>query len=501
MSERACYVERGDGGATLTGLRIIGANADDRWTPDPADEPAIRAARAAAWIAERLRASGSAPLDALVLDAGAAMCSWISVPTDDPTVVAAACEQSEMLPILDRDEGLAGPASAATVQVLVEPGTLAAARSGAATSRRLAAFADRDVLARLLIDGLDERAIRIGRASSLLHEIARAWDPASPAAPSAERASERIVATNVPMCAVVVADPAGRLLWSWSSSGALEACGSMLVGSGVRPEHISRLAMDWLAWAAQLGRCPARLVCVGKLDEGLTLAELGHALARTWGGATVDAVEDDDPIGTTLRRCVAAPASIDDPRTGLVRLSNRPGRVHRAMWRWGAIAIAMLAALLGVVGWRWWLQAGTLRTAAATLDTTWHAEIAQAAPDLAASERPLAELRSKVDALRPKRLTGPVQRPQPILDELRIVSEQISGYELVRLTMGSGLALAPKITVRVTSTLDGEMLKQAFQRLDGSHVAWDGGFNSQYDRDDLVGFDLQGIWYPQEDEP
>ncbi len=497
MSPRACYIERSEGGSRIVGLRLIGDRTDDRWAAPADDTPAAVLAAAAGWIAQRLRGAGESSLTRLSLDSAGTMCSWVSTPSDDPMIVAAACEQTDMLPIVEKDEPLAGPVSPASVQVLAEPGTL---RAGA-PARRVAALADRDVIGRLLADELDERGIHIEHAGSFLHDIARAWDPAAPGADSARREGENIVESQPPLCAVVVVEPGGRLSWSWSTAGALDAGGTLLVGGATAAEHVQRLTMDWLAWSAQLGRVPVRIVCVGVSAGGLSLGEFAQALARTWGRATTDAVEDEDPVGTTLRRAMGPGSSPDDPRGALVRLSNRPGRLHRGMWRWGAIALAALAAFLGVVSWHWWAMAGDLRTLAATHETTWRAEIAQAVPDLAASERPMTELRSRVETLRPKKPTSPVPAAKPILEELRLVSEQISGYELVRLSMGSGLQLAPRISLRVTDTRDAEELGETFRTLTGSNVAWTWGFNPTNDTRGRIGCDLQGLWHATEPGP
>jgi hypothetical protein len=136
-----------------------------------------------------------------------------------------------------------------------------------------------------------------------------------------------------------------------------------------------RVISEWLAWAAQLGLVPARVVCVGPTDtiasglsdggedgaiDGGGMAAVGQALVVRWPGAAATVVLDEDPIGATLRRDAesvdagALRLAAGEPAEGggLRDLSARPGRLSRVMHWWLAGAIAAGAGLVGVGAWR-----------------------------------------------------------------------------------------------------------------------------------------------------
>lgn len=280
---------------------------------------------------------------------------------------------------------------------------------------RYAVLAVPDATVRVLLDELDAKGIEIDRVLSVWHALAMAWDGAR--AP-ASRARGEIEADAVPS-AIIAVEPGpgggGRLVWAWTRSGELVAGGSMRLSQVVQKfqppaapigplesvdlatpdagaqarrvteeaepeqsiefttEDAGRLSMDWLAWSAQLGHCPRRVVCLsvpnlqagGRGPQGL-LAMLG----RAWPGATIDGAIHDDPIGATLGRLAGlgndaeaeySPATRADasalplsarPREALVGLSARPGRADRRMYQWIGASLCAGAALIAALGYQ-----------------------------------------------------------------------------------------------------------------------------------------------------
>lgn len=310
--------------------------------------------------------------------------------------------------------------------VLAKLTTKAAGDAPATRKRRLAVLSIPDAPVRVFLDELDRLKIDAGAVLSLWHTIAAAWDPGRPtrdgSRPDASTNGHSTVADSAqPVTATVLIEPSGRLLWSWSASGDLLAAGSMklrvhhrvssaaaasagsgdagtlalmdleqhpsspaehgarrIAGTGtldasgeqavvdVSAAQIGRLTMDWLAWSAQLGLTPDRIVCMGADAEAISATgdpvSLAQSLAEAWPGATVDVVSHRDPIGATLSRVrmlpnlgapQASPAAAGpdrpaarpamNPQAGLVQLSGRAGRADRSLYRWVALGIALLA--------------------------------------------------------------------------------------------------------------------------------------------------------------
>ncbi len=252
------------------------------------------------------------------------------------------------------------------------------------------------------------------------------------------RKDSAVISTSEPVSAVVLLDPAGRLCWAWSRGGRLIAAGSQRLrtlelakaapsmpmgddevltgarrlagvdalpgvaggggaggagrvggvgGSGgatmggetslmleVSRFDAGRVTGEWLAWAAQLGVAPARIVCLGPdqivatgLGDGAGLAAVGQALTRSWPGAGAAAIEHDDPVLATLGRLAGSDADGPDAESAeadggrmLMELSSRPGKLSRAMHWWLALCGLGGAAALCVLAWR--LEAGVTET-------------------------------------------------------------------------------------------------------------------------------------------
>lgn len=549
MSGRVCYLARSDRGARLVAVRLVGEHADDVWlAPDARDDaapsPADDAAAAAAWVAERLAAAGAASLALLCLDVDGATCSWLTAPSTDPAVLAAAAAQRENAAADASAASLSAPVALteASIQALADdeppapaaglrrvlPGRERAEHANGA-GRRLAILAVPDVIARLFIDALDERGIAVDAAASLWHAMALAWDPAGPSAPGAAARADRVVASSAGVTAVVLIDPAGRLVWSWSHAGELLAGGAVRLlpahaaatadlregalarraddappaPPAVTPADISRLTTDWLAWSAQLGHVPSRILCIGPPvesdGEALGPAELGEALGRAWEGVTIDLGVHDDPVGATLARAARLPAGAaapaDDPRAGLLALGRRPGRAHRALHQWGAAAVLAAALVLFVIGWNAWEQADDAQGRRVRYEQQANALVAEVVPN--AANNPLAPrmLKDMLDKLKNDRGEAGRRPAKPILSELETVSVVLASMPgaLIEDMYLRDDSVMVKLSVPDTRTA--ELILESLSSIEGSNVDWKGSFDSRSSRaGDRHIYTLLGAW-------
>jgi|GEM_PF-637779 len=525
-----CYVTRSGSGSMIRGLRLVAAGLAREWTAPEAQSvssvdsdgpsPAVGAARAGAeFIAQTLAQVGMKRLSAVCLDADGAVCAWLSAPSPEASIVRATIEQSS----LEADASGAGVGAArllslstaapgtgsisdVSVQALATPsrgieGGRAAGGAGTgggvrgfasrlrpgksverapASKERYAVLAVPDAPVRVLIDELDARGIEIGAVVTLWHAMASGWDPGAGEGESA------------PPTAVVLVEPEGRLVWSWSRGGELLAGGTMRLSTfsaraepgkalapvdggaagGGAPAHAGvsvdfsvadagRLAMDWLAWSAQLGQCPRRVVCLASPNTGSSAsgdgpAVLGRLLARVWPGTTIDAVVHADAVGATLGRLAGLgprpshPSTAETnardalppgqrPRSALTDLSTRPGRADRAQYRWAAGAMVALALLVGATAWQIYRSVDAVRERAADAikqrstvldelrvlvkdDNLPRLGRTQLDDRLAGAQKQLQDV---LKVLRP---------PRPVLDETARLLEALDGIPGVKLT-------------------------------------------------------------------
>lgn len=516
MSGRVCYLGRTDRGDRLAVVRLVGAGSDQAWDAFGAvDAVGVRheIGEAAAWIAERA-SRGDGPrgeVEVVCVDVEGGTCGWVTSPSAETSVVAAAVAGVEG----DAWGGETGNVEA-TVQALAgapaKAGVLAGVRrrSGKAApepARKLAVVRVPDVPVKLLVDALDERGVAVGRVMSLWQAMALSWDPSGPAASGDAVRGERVVASSSAVSAVVLLDPSGRLVWSWSRDGELVAGGSIRLAperttedpggrlpasSSVHlgPQEVGRLINDWIAWSLQLGQVPVRVLCLGpegaEEADGLTPAALGSSLGKAWPGATVDLVVHEDPIGATLLRLARTDwvaGEAEEERTTLVALTRRPGRSHRAMFRWAALAV--LAGALGLVGvaWRAWSTGEKALKVANAAEENVKSIVSRAAPPKNQVEQaifdasPRAYLEGKI---RDKRLslspTGGLEAAKPILPELETLSYVLAmkGVEVEDLQLQSTLAM---VYVVVADTPTYENVMSALGDIGGSHITWKSTFS------------------------
>jgi hypothetical protein len=535
LSEIVCYIERTERGLLPVRLRLVSTRLEEAWAfPDVASDDRAALQRglheAAAWVAERLKAHGRGALGAIVLDADGSLCSWVSTPSADPDAIEAmlrhagapAAEEDAMHAVgsppqlsLSGDVQTPGGASVqplgAAVFAVAGPGESAApargAPGGGAVRRRLGVLVVPDATVRLLLDELDAQGVGVRRLVAVWHAVAEAFDLTGGAA-----RAERVVAHAQATTAQVLVDGvSGRLLWVWSRGGEPIAAGSFrLVRSGVGDQahavlaraDLARLASEWIAWSTQLGASPSRVRAL--LPDGSWSAEesLGESVAAVWPGATADITFDSDPVGAALARFAEGiDGTHGEPEAmpAIVTLQSRPGRQHRAMYRWGAAAIMLAAGVMGVAAFVVHQSATEAEAEAAAARTEWRRVAGEVYPlvnegSTAAQSfdgYAVGELRAELE--RRRQLVAPVQATpeKPILPELETLSMVLGNpdYQLTRLDLSSNAVI---IDVTVPDTAAYEELVESLSRIAGSAVRqWErspravpGGIRAQ----------LTGLW-------
>lgn len=512
MSEVVCYIERAERGMLPLRLRLLSPRREDSWSfPDVLadDRAALQRglAEAAEWVARTLQAFGRSRLGALVLDSDGSLCSWVSTPSPDPDAIDAmlrhagssgpeedAAHAAGSPPHLALSSDLQTPGGASVQPLGVEPEPrqgllLRRAQPGPQTRQRLGVAVVPDATVRLLLDELDRRAVSIGRTVTVWHALAEAFG----AGDGASRA-DRVVSDASATIAAVVADPhAGRLAWVWSRNGAPVAAGAFRLaragaGEQVRTRleraDLARLASEWIAWSTQLGASPTRVRFLAPPDAWSDDASMGECVAAVWPGATTDISFDDDPLGAAL---VRFSESLDDggagaaPAGAIAALQARPGRQHRAMYRWSAVAVALAAGAMGVAAFLVHQSAQQAMAKAGEARAAWRATAAEILPSLndqlqsspAYDSRAVLDLQTELEERR--RQVAPVQvaPEKPVLAELETLSYVLSNsdYRLERLDISSSAVI---IDVTVPDTAAYEELVEALSRIGGSAVGqWD----------------------------
>ena len=522
MSVRICYLERGDRGQSLRRVRLVGQTTEAIF-PAQASDTALAPADAARWIKDQLdQLRDTESLSVLCMDTEGSACTWVSSPSTDADVVNVVARNGAAGS--GGDDGPRGNAAvdfyaAASIDSSVQ--ALAATDSEGAdntrrsrkkgpaapaeTAKRLPIVAITDVPARLLIDALDECGIAVEASQTLWHTAAAAWDPSwSPRAADASPNSP-LQAKVVPgVCATVVVDPKGRIIWCWSRNSALLLGGAMrlrmaapVVAGGeddasatssepARPvfgaEEVHRLTTEWLSWSVQTGHAPSHVVCVVTDDAPEQVSEFGQALGRLWPNSTVDAVMFADPIGATLSRAAGrieqtprGEPSLPAPMTMLVGLSRRPGREHRKLFVWSALAISGLALLAGVASVRLSKLADQARilaaesagrSAALVKDSFPEARVGPGYSLLKATTDEVARLRNLAEP--PKR----AEPPMPLLEELEAISLVTgnSNYGLESIDLESSSSAVLKLSIVANSLSEFEAMTEALNSIKGSNV-------------------------------
>ncbi len=462
------YVERDASGQRLTGLRLIGDQDEERFVV-PQDAEAADAPRVCAeWLETRIDASESSHIGLMCLDPRGAVCSWLDMPGSDPSVVRAAVRQKSAgawgdwpsMPGVETNETVEslvpiGGSSLKPLSASPETGggsALAIRKKPTgetgAKSRRSAVLALGDLPVRVLLDELDARKIEVLQVTSLWHAIASAWDPAA----EQRETDDPLVTTTRMDTAVILIEPGGRAEWAWCDEGKLLAAGSAMLEDGAlagdesaRRFASGRLAMDWLAWSAQLGRSPRRVFCLvdDDAERSPSAGAFGEAVAGVWPGASVDLVRAHDPVLSTFLRLRERTAGGKarrrlDGSQQIEDLTSRPGRAHRAMYRWAALVFVLGAVALVILGYKLRTSAGDALREAADTSAETNGLVLSELGEQADPLYPILSLQSAIDRAALERQTGDIEPVHPVLlalEELSVFSQYMTGVTITRLVV------------------------------------------------------------------
>jgi hypothetical protein len=500
MSARIVYLAQDPRSGKIRSLRLVNerlaGSAEQSWAArgdgqsEDSGELATQVAEtAAAWIAERLTSSEQSALDLslLCVDVEGSLCSWLSTPSTDLKTIETLARQ---VPTADSDAGSApltplahfaqSPLDA-SVQALgpeaALPATPPSKRGVVAPSKRIPVLVSADTPARLLLDALDARSVRVHRVTSLWQGLAAAWD----APPSGDPGL-----TTAATVATVLIDPVGRMVWSWSIRGTLLAAGTLRVpilrdesGADIvspGPDHAARLCAEWLSWSAQVGSGPTRITILAP-EGSPSAATFGEALTKLWKGATADFVTSPDPLLATLKRLAAqvevGSGAARPVADSLASLEDRPGSMHRSSHVWVAAGVATLAVALFVLAFRLSRDGSASDAAAGAYREQWTKLVESAVPGAMSSlDGPLLALQDEVDK-KEKDFKPPerVELALPILQELETLSMVLGSGEiqLDELDLDSGQNVV-RLRVTAASTERAEEIREALRAIGGSNI-------------------------------
>jgi len=465
-------------------------------SPNSGPEGAPSDARAAAeWLAERLSGNGRA-ISRLVVDTDGGVCSWVSATDTSPDVLRALVEQ----PFDQEDaEGTSRFPELPGETALETLGGAPAARKGSDTGHasRVSVLALPVVPARLLIDELDRLGIRVGEVEALWHAIGAAWDPAARASLGGANA-ERVISETVPVTGIILLDPAGRLVWTWSRGGEILAGGSQRIQTVrfgesepdrlergrtrqpvVAASDVARVASDWFAWSMQLGVTPTRIVVVGdpaEVEGGLDASGIGAALGKARPDAPVDIVREEDPVGRTLSFL----AGREPPaRAGISELTERPGRVHRAMYRWAAVALLVAACAVGAVAWRFLTIAGEVDGQIRQINKDYVDVAGEGGLNIATARLDADRRIAELEGSQPD-VASIVGKPNPVLAELEALSFVLASDDMtLQEIVFTDLTVSLKVQVQTTEAF--EALNQSIRSISGSVLDWRSTFSPSRD--------------------
>lgn len=593
-----CYLERAGGGSMIRRVRLVAAGMSRTWTaPEGSavssvggegggEGAAVGAARSSAqWVAQSLESVGLKRLAAVCADADGSVCAWLSAPNPEPAVIEATIAQSgadadgtgagigaARLLAMSAGSGAGGNIGDVSLQALATlertdetPALKDRMRAGlmrrspattGGRKSRYAVLAVPDAPLRVFMDELDALGVEVEAVMGLWHAMAAAWDPDLRKA----RTDDHLVSSDQPSSAVVLVEPAGRLVWAWTLAGELVAGGSMRLATVTRsnepgaaqagegalattdpnvstrrvapaagegPEastmvefssaDAGRLVMDWLAWSAQLGQCPQRVVCLAcpKLGspDGGGPESLARLMARVWPNATIDGVAHDDPVGATIGRLaglgndndpVVVTAQDDDlpaavrPRAALVGLSARPGRADRALHRWIAAALVAMAAVIGAAAYKVHQSVGTISgriTAMQDEKKTVLAGLGKAINQPAFDQMLPAQQNDMIEgAIRGQRdLLNKLRAPRPVIEETVRFLTALDGREDVKLMDFEVSPVAAVATLNVPDADTGPEILDQLRKLPGV-LPWDGSTPPGARADGSRVYKLTAIW-------
>ena len=428
----------------LAGARLVASGASREWTapalpddrPPSVREAKARAAAAASWVARDPDAKRR--IDAIYTDVDESMCIWMRATSAARPVVAA------QLRAMAQEWG--SDASVLAVEPLRAESSPAAKRphKAKATAKEddapeadalpdqvepagFAVIALPDAMTRLLVNAADAAGTRIGMVATVWHLMAEVGAPTE---------TEGVVGI------VAIDAAAGRVLWAWADAAGLVAGGSARLDAETPESTHRRVALDWLTWAAQLGRCPARMVVIGEQAK-----EWSEGFARSWQEVPATIIEAKDPMVALVDRAGKTPTAPQrSGRRSLARITHRPTRATRSRYQIAGAALALLLVATSSVAFRMWQKSAQWSEIAAQVRESSIAAVRDAWPEQTKTQqmtnpRRVAETLRETELRESKPFEAP-PRPRPILEEaFRIAAilaardtDAEDGDPLVRLT-------------------------------------------------------------------
>ncbi|MCB9838615.1 MAG: hypothetical protein H6813_04685 [Phycisphaeraceae bacterium] len=486
MSSTACYFD-----VSAETARLFAQAGESRWTPagDLADDdpfaPRKRLQDIAMWLTEGV--GSKKRIDLFCLGVSDSMCQWLSAPSAEMNVVAAAAR--------GKGEEWGPGAALGTIEPLTSPHQKAKRSEKQAPGRRsgthFPVLAIHDAPARVLLDALDRDGIRVGSIVSLWHAMCRAWDESLPT----ERVREELksgsdngsteTAAASPITAILVTTDDNALVWVWSRGRQLVTGGRAAL---IRAEHIDqtdstpttppsspladvcgRLALDWLTWSAQLGQTPERIIIISP-----DAREIATECERLWPTAPARLIPEIDPVKATIDRLSAGvPVKPEaDARTCIASLTNRPGRAHRRLNQWvGVILLGVAIAIIGL-GFRLHAQAGQYQQQERSFQAEIVGKLGDIDQRLARDPRPLLAIDNKINQLATTNegFEEPAL-PLPILTELMRVATALQGAEGVKIERIEITETRSTLRLQIPDTVTGERVIEALRTSDGK-IRW-----------------------------
>ena len=530
MSRVVCSIERAERGVLPRRIRLISDRSEESWAfPEiMADDRAAlqRGLREAAdWVAQRLKVQGRPELAAIVLDTDGSLCSWMTTSSTDPDAIDATLRQAGEPTEDDGAHALGSPPQlslaedvrvrgGATIQPLFGAPGRAAPSAGAPGGRvRVGVMAVPDSTVRLLLDELDAQGVGVGRIVTIWHAMAESLDR-----PTGGERGERVVAEGSSTSAQVIVDSySSRLLWSWSRGGIPLCSGAFRVerrgdsGVALGRREIARLATEWIAWSTQLGASPTRVRFVAPPDAWSDEDGMGERVAAAWPGATADITFDEDPAALVLAKFAQGTDEGDDAtRPALETLRARPGRQHRAMYRWGAATIVVAAAAMGVAAWQVQKSAGKVRAQASGARTEWRETAKSLLPAVAEGPaaarsfdgKAIADLRAEIDRRRQSLTPIRAAPEKPVLQELETLAFVLGNpeYEIQKIDVNGSAVV---VDVLVPDTAAYEELVASLNGIAGSSIgSWEKSPRSENRNGrQMIRVNLTGLWAQRPTQP
>jgi len=480
MSSIACYINNN---AQL--VRLLTPGSDSKWVPsndlDENDAFALRnrLADAANWLTSAV--GSKKRIDLVCLGVSDTMCRWLTAPSAEPSVIAAAAR--------GKGEEWGPGAGFGTIEPLTSPHRKAPKPgAGSRDESHFPVLTIRDAPTRVLLDDLDANGVRVGSVITFWHAMCRAWDETLPIDRAREELSggsdngDTELAAASPITAILTTTEDNSIAWAWSRGRRMITGGRAATphtehtdspeptaGAQTYDDAFGRIALDWLTWSAQLGQAPDRIIIISPDADAIA-----GQCDRLWPAAPHRQIPEIDPVAATLNRLISAdhikPES--DARTCVATLTNRPGRAHRKLNQW--VGVILLASAVGVIGlgWRFQRQSRDYRKQEQGFQATITEKLSVIDDRLARDPRPVRALENRINELA-EGTEGFVEpeSPLPILGEVLRVAKSLENTEGVTVERIEITESRSTLRLLIPDTATGEQIIEALRTSDGD-IRW-----------------------------